>query len=200
MTRLPLGELGEVEAAACAAHAVRAAAGIVLLPTETYYGLGADPSSAVAVARIRGLKGRPEEMPLSVLCAGWPQVEELVEVPERYRAALEASWPGPLTAILTARTSLPCADGCTLAVRIPGHLLLCAVLERCGPLTGTSANRHDAPPSTRADAALASLLGRPDLILDGGTTPGGLPSTLVDLSGARPQVLRKGSVRWLEQV
>ena len=200
MTRFPLTTFDEVEAASCAARITVAAAGVILLPTETYYGLGADPRSGAAVARIRELKGRPREMPLSVLCADWAQVEALVEVPERHRAALETTWPGPLTAILAVRSVLPCAEGGGLAVRIPGHPLLRAVLDACGPLTGTSANRHGAPPCREADEALVSLLVQPDLVLDGGATPGGPASTLVDLTGVRPQVIRKGPVGWLEQV
>ena len=139
-------------------------------------------------------------MPLSVLCADWSQLVELVEVPERRRAALETVWPGPLTAILPARRRLPCAPGPAIAVRIPGHALLCGVLRICGPLTGTSANRHGSPPCRGADDALASLLGAPDLVLDGGTTPGGAASTLVDLTQEPPLVLRDGPVGWLEQV
>ncbi len=200
MTRLQLKTSGEVEAAARAARATIDAAGVILLPTETFYGLGADPSSAAAVDRVRELKGRPRDMPMSVLCGSWPQLDQLVEVPKRHRTALEASWPGALTAILPARSGLPCAAGGTLAVRIPGHALLLAVLERCGPLTGTSANRHGMPPFTDPDAALFTLLGRPDLVLDGGTTPGGSASTLVDLSGVRSRILRIGPVGWLEQV
>ena len=86
----------------------------------------------------------------------------------------------------------------TLAVRIPGHAMLRAVLYRTGPVTGTSANRHGAPPAATPDGALDSLVGSPELVLDGGATSGGEPSTLVDLTGEEPRVLRSGAFRWHE--
>ena len=170
--------------------------GVVVIPTETFYGLAADPSSREGVDRIFGLKGRPRGLPLPVLCADWSQVERLVTVPGRFRVRLSRTWPGPLTVVLPVREPVAAAPGGTLAVRIPGHDLLRALLYLVGPLTGTSANRHGELPSTGALEAARSLAAPPDLVLDGGATAGGSPSTLVDLSGGAPRVLRPGPAPW----
>jgi L-threonylcarbamoyladenylate synthase len=171
---------------------------VVLLPTESFYGLGVDPHNEGAVARVYDMKGRPPEMGLPVLCADWQQVESLVVVPGRFRVKLSRLWPAPLTVVLPTVASLPAARTGTLAVRIPAHGLVRALLYRVGPLTGTSANRHGAPPSTTVDGALGSLVGEPDLVLDGGPTAGGEPSTLVELSRDEPIVLRPGAGSWYE--
>lgn len=170
--------------------------GVLVFPTETYYGLGGDPASARSVERIVALKARPSTMALPVLAADWAQIDRLVEVGDRWRDRLEAVWPGSLTAVLPIRQSMPASAGNTLAVRIPGHPLLRELLVRTGPLTGTSANGHGEPPSANAVDALASLRGFPDLILDGGSTAGGAASTLVDLSGGAPRILRQGRTQW----
>ncbi len=183
-----------------AADAVRAAlvlGGVALLPTETFYGLAADPRSAGSVAKVYALKDRPERMPLPVLVADWDGLEALVTVPDRFRVRLSRTWPAALTVVLPAREPVPAAAGTgTLAVRIPAHDRLRALLYLTGPLTGTSANRHGTPPPVAADAALASLAAPPDVVLDGGVTAGGRPSTLVDLTGPEPRVLRPGPVAW----
>ncbi len=131
-------------------------------------------------------------MPLPVLAANWRQVEQLVEVPERFRTNLEASWPGPLTAVLHSRHPVAASPGPTIAVRIPGHDLLRALLDRVGPVTGTSANRHGRPAPVTANEALVSLNGAPHLVLEGGRTEGGGPSTVVSLTGEQPRLLRSG--------
>ena len=188
----------DAAAAGRAAAAVAASAGIIVLPTETFYGLAADPSSGEAVDRVFAAKGRPRDLSLPVLCADWEQVNSLVEVPERFRVRLSRGWPGALTVVLCSLEPLPAAPGGTVAVRIPDHALLRAVLYRTGPLTGTSANRHGVPPAVEPAAAIASLDAEPDLLLDGGTTAGGAPSTIVDLTGDDPQVIRQGAVLWQE--
>jgi len=172
------------------------AGGVVVVPTETFYGLATDPRSAEGVDRVFLLKGRPRRMPLPVLCADWSQVEELVEVPSAFGVRLSRTWPGPLTVVLPVRGAVAAAPGGTLAVRIPGHDLLRSLLDLVGPLTGTSANLHGEPPSTTASGAVRSLAETPELVLDGGATAGGSPSTLVDLTGDRPKVLRPGPVPW----
>jgi L-threonylcarbamoyladenylate synthase len=198
MRRLPFLEDAEAAAAGRAVAEVVAGGGLVLLPTETFYGLAANPLDRGAVSRVLAAKGRPPELALPVLCSDWQQLEALVEVPPAHRLRLSRIWPAGLTVVLPCRVPLPAAPGGTLAVRIPGHALLRAVLYRSGPLTGTSANRHGRPPCVDPDEALASLIAEPELVLDGGTTPGGAPSTLVDLCGAEPRVLREGALRWDE--
>jgi tRNA threonylcarbamoyl adenosine modification protein (Sua5/YciO/YrdC/YwlC family) len=142
------------------------------------------------------MKGRPPELALPVLCADWAQLEALVEVPAAHRVKLSRIWPGALTVVLPCRRLLPASRSGTLAVRIPGHAMLRTVLYRVGPLTGTSANRHGQPPMTEAATALTSLIAAPDLVLDGGSTAGGEPSTVVDLTTAEPRLLRPGGLAW----
>jgi L-threonylcarbamoyladenylate synthase len=196
MRRLPLVSAEDVPEAAGAVGRTVASGGVVLIPTETFYGLAADPASASAVERVCVMKARPKGLPLPILCADWTQVESIVEVPSRHRVRLSRSWPGPLTVVAPARGSTPAGTGGSLAVRIPGHRLLRALLYLVGPLTGTSANRHGAPPSTEVDRSLSQLDPAPDLVLDGGPTPGGIASTLVDLTGPSPKVLRVGAAPW----
>lgn len=195
MTTLPLDE-PRAAAAARAAARVIAAGGVVVVPTETFYGLAADCRSDAAVARVFALKQRPADVPLPVLCCDWQQLESLAEVPRRHRHLLAGLWPAPLTAVLPVRRPLPVAAGGTVAVRIPAHRELRAVLYRTGPVTGTSANRHGRPPAVELAAALASLAGEADLALDGGRCAGGAASTLVDLTADPPRVLRQGPVGW----
>lgn len=173
-----------------------AEAGVVLVPTETSYGLAGDPWSEEVVCRVLYLKDRPRDMPLPVLAADWAQVDRLTVVPETWRRRLETAWPGPVTAVLPLREALPASLVGTVAVRIPGHSLLRRLLAETGPLTGTSANRHGDRPAIDVAGAQRSLADDPDLALDGGPAPGGRPSTLVDLTGARVQILRQGAVLW----
>ena len=198
MIRLPFVEPGDVAEAAQASRPTVAQGGVLLLPTESFYGLGADPTNEAGVARIFSIKDRPPELGLPVLCADWQQLEGLVLVPEEYRVKLARMWPAPLTVVLPTVAELPAARSGTLAVRIPGHAELRAFLYQVGPLTGTSANRHGDPPSTTVDGALASLTGAPDLALDAGVTAGGEVSTLVDLSRGEAEILRSGACTWEE--
>ncbi len=196
MRRIAFTEPGEIIEASQDAARVIDAGGVLLLPTESFYGLGTDPRRADGVTRICALKNRPLDHGLPVLCADWQQVESLVVVDERHRVRLSRMWPAALTVVLPTRTFLPAGRVGTLAVRIPAHDALRALLYRVGPLTATSANRHGEPPSTSVDQALGSLCGTPDLVLDAGRTGGGRPSTLVDLSGDDAIILRPGSCDW----
>ena len=198
MIRLEFVDRDQVLDALPAAAEVVARSGVVLFPTESFYGLGGDPWDRRAAAKIHSMKDRPTDLGLPVLCADWEQLEKLVVVPEKYRAELARRWPAALTVVLGCRAELPAARGRTLAVRIPNHGALRALLYRVGPLTGTSANRHGDPPFVDADEALGSLVGRPDLVLDGGPTAGGEASTLVDLTGDSPRILRPGKCPWVE--
>jgi L-threonylcarbamoyladenylate synthase len=198
VTRLPFTDREHAPEAARVAAEVVGRGGVVLLPTETFYGLGVDPRRRASVERLFAMKERPEGLAMPVLCGDWTQLERLVDVPERFRVRLSRIWPGPLTVVLRCRRRLPGTAGSTLAVRIPGHAMLRSVLYRTGPLTGTSANRHGRPPCCTPDTALESLACAPDLVLDGGPTAGGLPSTLIDLTGSEPVVLRVGAFDWDE--
>lgn len=196
MKRLPFREPDEILAAVAEVRSALASGGVVVVPTESFYGLAADPLSDAGVKAVRALKGRPEEMGLPVLCADWRQVEDLVRVPERFRVKLSRLWPAALTAILPVRERTAAAAGGGLAVRIPDHGALRALLYRVGPVTGTSANRHGEPPCVTVAEAVRSLTAAPAVALDGGSTAGGEPSTLVDLTGEKPRILRPGRVPW----
>ncbi len=196
MKRLPFVEPDDVVAALSVAAGVISDGGVAVVPTESFYGLAADPRRDEAVRVIHALKGRPAALGMPVLCADWQQVERLVEVPERFRVKLSRIWPAALTVVLAIREPIPAAVGGTLAVRIPGHPALRALLYRSGPVTGTSANGHGRPPCVTIDDAVGSLTSEPDLALDAGRTAGGDPSTIVDLTGDRPRVVRPGRVRW----
>lgn len=198
MIRLPFVEPGDVLEAIQAGGATVSGGGVLLLPTESFYGLGADPWSELGVARVFSSKQRPLELGLPVLCADWKQLESLVVVPDRFRIKLSRLWPAPLTVVLPTFTDMPAAQRGTLAVRIPAHAELRALLYGVGPLTGTSANRHGDPPFTTVDGALASLTEAPDLALDAGATAGGEVSTLVDLTCGEPEILRPGACAWEE--
>ncbi len=195
--RIDFASESAAQAAVSIVSQVLTGGGVVLLPTETFYGLAAMPGDSLAVDRIRRMKGRPSDMAFPVLCANWNQVETAVEVPRQYRSILTDLWPGAITVVLPGRNWKPAAssDG-SLAVRIPDHPVLCRLLEEVGPVTGTSANRHGAAPCRTVFEALNSLLEDPDLVLDGGPTFGGKSSTLVDLRPQPPRVLRKGPVVW----
>jgi len=175
---------------------------LVVYPTETFYGLGALASLPEALARLAGAKLRPEGKPLPLVASDAAMAFTLwAEVPETARRLAERFWPGPLTLVGAAASGLPAAlvQGGGVAVRVPG-MELTRELSRLagGPLVSTSANpAGGAPPSTAADLAPA-LLAQIDLVLDGGPTPGGLPSTVVAVRPTGARLLRAGAVPWSE--
>ncbi|HEY2730172.1 MAG TPA: L-threonylcarbamoyladenylate synthase [Polyangia bacterium] len=169
---------------------------IVAYPTETFYGLAVDARDELALARLRELKGRGEKA-FSVLVVGAEMLQLLCEPPSpRARALIERYWPGALTLALPARLNVPAAlvaDGC-VAVRESPHPLARALVRAFrGPITATSANLPGAPPATTPAEVEAALGGR-CVVLPGGKTPGGAPSTLARVRGNRIEVLREGAV------
>lgn len=177
--------------------AVLAGGGVAVLPTDTVYGLAAAAPEADAVHRLFALKGRAADVPIAVLCADAGQALALAGPIPPVAATLAAEhWPGPLTLVLRRRADLAWELGeppDTIGLRCPDHDLVRAVAARVGPLATTSANRHGSPtPATAGDAA-ASLTGPVDLVVDGGRVDGE-PSTVVDLTGATPRVLRRGAL------
>ena len=170
---------------------------VVGFPTDTVYGLAALASDAGAVRHVYEIKGRPEGRPLIVMVPEAAQVSELAEVGERERACMARWWPGPLTLVLRAKPHLepPLVSGepPTVGVRVPGHPAALALLRAVGaPLATTSANLSGQPGAMTASEA-AGLDGLA-AVLDGGRAPGGVPSTLLDLSGPEPRVLREGPI------
>ncbi|MCW3099405.1 MAG: translation factor [Chthonomonadaceae bacterium] len=170
---------------------------LVAFPTETVYGLGANALDAEAVARIFAAKGRPARNPLIVHVADVNAAQEIVTVwPEAAARLAAAFWPGPLTLVLPRHASIPdivTGGGPTVGVRIPAHPVALALLRAAGvPVAAPSANRSLQLSPTRAEHVLQSLGGRIPWILDGGATSVGLESTVLDLSGSVPRLLRPG--------
>jgi len=194
-----------ITAEAPAAPAVAAAAdvlrrgGLVAFPTETFYGLGADATNPAAVARIFEAKGRPPDKPLLVLVDSVEMVATVArEVSPAARRLMARYWPGPLTLVLRARPELPAAltaGSGTVGVRLSGHPVARALVRAARvPVTAPSANPHGGPSPCTADEVVAGLGRRVDLVLDGGPTPGGPASTVLDLTRVPPAVLRAGAV------
>lgn len=173
--------------------------GLVAFPTETVYGLGANALDADAVARIYSAKGRPANNPLIVHIAALEQLEQVaVDIPARAHQLAAIFWPGPLTLVLKRHGRVPqnvSLGRDTVAVRFPAHPVACALIAAAGvPVAAPSANRFTRPSATSAAHVLADLEGHVDLVLDGGSTPIGVESTVLDLTGETPVVLRHGGV------
>lgn len=171
--------------------------GVVAIPTETFYGLAVDATHRIATARIFEIKGRPATMALPLVAASFEQVAGMIgPIDETTATAAKAFWPGPLSLVL-ASTPLIATKESTIAVRVPGHEFVRALCARAGTLlTATSANKTGEPPASDAATVAQSLGGLVDLIVDGGATPGGLPSTIADLRGPSPRLLRDGATPW----
>ena len=182
-----------------AAVRVLRAGGLVAMPTETVYGLGADATSPAALAKIFAAKGRPTQHPLIVHLADADQLAHWADTPPPAAFALaQAFWPGPLTMILRRSAHLPSevAGGAdTVGLRVPRHPLALQLLTAFGgPIAAPSANRFGAVSPTTADHVQADLGDAVDYILDGGPCWVGVESTIVDLSATRPTLLRPGSI------
>src|SRR6266508_2008835 len=176
----------------------------IAFPTDTVYGVGAAALNAAAVARLYTVKRRPLTQAIPLLIADeadLPLVADEVTPTARRLARL---WPGALTLVVMAAPGLPSellAGGATVAVRLPDHMWLRSLIRALGmPLAATSANLHGGrDPRTAADVA-AQLGGALPLIVDGGPTPGPLPSTIVDCVGDEPRLLRAGALPWVRVV
>jgi L-threonylcarbamoyladenylate synthase len=176
---------------------------IVAVPTDTLYGLAADPFSTDAVARVFAAKGRAAERALALIAADIAQIEDRLGLlsPEARRLA-DAFWPGPLTLLVPRPATMPDAVTGGLAqvgVRVPAHAVargLCRASAR--PLTATSANPSGAPASADPGDVARTLNESVALLLDAGPAPGGPPSTIVDVSGGTVRLVRPGAVSWDE--
>ena len=168
------------------------------LPTETFYGLAADPRNEGGVRRIVEAKGRDDRKPLPVVFATPEQLAGLgVAAPGTLRDRYLAIWPAPLTVVLPLEKPIAASRGlATLAVRIPADTNLRRLLEAIGAVTATSANRSDAPALEDPDEVARVFAGRVDLLVDGGKTPGRLPSTIIDATVDPPLLLRRGAYPW----
>ncbi len=175
--------------------------GVVALPTDTLYGLAADPFSAVGVARVCAVKGRAAERALPLIAADAAQVvEHLGQLPPTGQRLAERFWPGPLTLLVTATSRLARdVTGGTgkVGVRVPADVVARAICAATGhPITATSANISGEPPTPDPDQVEQTLGDRIDLLIDTGTTRGGAPSTIVDVTGAAAVLVRAGAISW----
>ena len=181
-----------------AAVDVLRAGGLVAFPTETFYGLAASALDPAAVRRIFELKGRPESKPLLVLVDSVAMAETVAHVAEPARDLMGRYWPGALTLVLRARAHVPpdvTARSGTLGLRVSSHPIARGLVEALGvPVTAPSANPNGLAPPTTAAGVLAYFEEGIDLVLDGGPTPGGEPSTVLDMTVEPPRILRRGAV------
>jgi L-threonylcarbamoyladenylate synthase len=170
---------------------------VIVLPTDTVYGVGADAFDRSAVRAVLAAKGRGRDMPPPVLVASPRVLDGLAyDLPTYARKLVDAFWPGGLTLVCPAQPSLDWdlgADG-TVAVRMPLHRTALALLDRTGPLAVTSANRTGQPAATTCDEAEEQLGEAVSVYLDAGPCAGSAASTIVDVTGERPRVLRVGAL------
>jgi L-threonylcarbamoyladenylate synthase len=178
-------------------HQVIAENGLIALPTESFYGLAVTPYNEQALARLWQLKGRSKGKPILVLIGEESQLGLLVQtIPPAATVLMNAFWPGPLTIVFPAAFGL--SDAVTAGTRSVGIRFsawqpLCELLQRVGPLTGTSANREGMPPPTTAIEVRHYFGDALDLIVDAGPTPGGRPSTVIDVQGPI-RIIRAGAI------
>jgi len=197
-TTYPTGSDDEREAAIEAAAEAVQRGGLVVLPTDTVYGVGADAFDHTAVQALLDAKGRGRDMPPPVLISSATTLDALATRLPAYVAALtEAFWPGPLTLVCEQQPSLTWDLGDargTVAVRMPDHEVALALLERTGPLAVSSANLSGLPAATEAAAAEGMLGESVEVVLDAGPSPAGEASTILDVRGEVPDVLRAGAL------
>jgi L-threonylcarbamoyladenylate synthase len=176
-----------------------AAGGVIAYPTETFYGLGADAGNSQAVQKLFAIKGRPWNQPILVLIAETEDARAwAAEIPPQAVDLMNRCWPGPLTLVFKARHDVPAeltGGTGTVGLRVPGSTLTRDLLRAVGcALTGTSANRTGRPSLRTAEETEAAIGGFVDLIIDGGETAGGKPSTIVDMSSGVPRLIREGAL------
>ena len=186
------------EAGISAAVTTVQAGGLVVLPTDTVYGLGADAFSPDAVAALLAAKGRGRSMPPPVLVGSVRAAAALTETLGAFgQDLIDEFWPGPLTLVLKASSTLKWDLGDTngtVAVRMPLHPVALELLRRTGPMAVSSANKTGAPATTTAAEAEEQLGAAVEVYLDGGPCADSVPSTIVDLTGGMPRVLRAGAI------
>jgi L-threonylcarbamoyladenylate synthase len=174
-----------------AAERLRAGA-VIAFPTDTLYGVGARAADPAAVARLYQVKRRPSGQPMVWLVTDRAQVERFAVVSPVAAELMARFWPGPLTLVLPASTT---TNGPTIAVREPDHDVALALLTALGePIASSSANPAGQPPPVDADQVIAGLGDALDVVLDAGPCRIGQPSTILDLTGATPRILRQGAI------
>jgi L-threonylcarbamoyladenylate synthase len=171
--------------------------GVVAFPTDTVYGVGALAFEQRSIERLYEAKKRNQELPLPILIASPEQLDLVAQnLTGVVRILAHHFWPGPITLIVERNPQLPedMSGTSTVGVRVPDHPFAIKLFEAVGPLAVTSANLSGRPSSSTPQEVLAELDGRINLLIDGGVTPGQVPSTVVDCTGEIPLILRKGPI------
>jgi len=184
------------------AESVLRAGGVVAFPTDTVYGLGALYTNRAAVLKLYSAKERPGEKAIPILVDSLESAEKVSSgIDPATRKLAAAFWPGPLTLLVPRHPGVPVEVSAyaTAAVRVPDLAFTRSLLACCGPLAVTSANLSGGASPCTAGEVLVDLAGRVDLVLDGGRTPGGRSSTVVDCTGEHPILLREGPIS-LEEI
>jgi len=181
-----------------AAQALRAGA-VIIFPTETVYGIGCDLRDEPAIRRLFAIKQRPPDMPLMAHCADWAQVTDWVqEIPDRARPLMARFWPGPLALVLKRGPNVPdtaVAGGRTIGIRLVANPVAAELIRHLGaPIAGTSANISSEPATADFRQLSPKLLAQVDIALDAGTAGLGQPSTVLDVTGDPPRLIRAGAV------
>ena len=183
------------------AAAILRVGGVVAYPTDTLYGLAANPLSGAAMAQLYRIKGRPVDLAIPLIAASLEQIESAGGVLSTVsRRLAERFWPGPLTLVVPAWPGLDArvhAGLGTVAVRVPDHAVARILAELCGwPITSTSANRSGEAATGDPGVVRAAFGGELDALIDAGPSPGTAPSTIVDATGGTPRLIRAGAVPW----
>ncbi len=186
-----------------AAAKIIAQGGIIAFRTDTFYGLGADPFNATAVAKVRALKGREENKPILLLLADARDVDRFIAHPSKeFEELASRFWPGPLTIVGRAVESLPAeitAGTGTVGVRVPADSNVRDLVRECGgALTATSANPSGREPAHSAQEVFDYFGNRIDLVIDGGEVTANEPSTVIDVTTSPPRVLREGAIKYTD--
>jgi L-threonylcarbamoyladenylate synthase len=173
--------------------------GVIAFPTETFYGLGADALNEAAIEKIFGIKGRDFKNPILVVVGDRGQLDAFAaDIPEVAQKLMDRFWPGPLTIVFRAAQSVSpklTAGSEKIGIRLTSHPIAMEISKKLGgPLTATSANLSGAPECSSAAEALSQLQGRIDGVVDGGQTPGGKGSTIVDVTASPIKILREGVI------
>ena len=171
--------------------------GVIAFPTDTVYGIGADPFQSEAIQKLYTIKGRPKNKPIPILVGSYQDVENIAQnLPEMFFQLASQFWPGALTLIVEAK-GLPTqitAGGNTVGLRMPDHPIALKILQRFGPIATTSANKSNTAPATSKSQVERELGSLVDLIIDGGETNTGTSSTVIDLIKTPPKILRQGDI------
>jgi L-threonylcarbamoyladenylate synthase len=190
---------GDGDAAVQVAVAAMRSGLVVAYPTDTLYGLAIDPANSGAVTKLFSLKGRALDKAIPLIAADVGQVRAWTTMTPLAERLAAAFWPGPLTLVLRAAVEMDVrvmAEGGTVAIRVPDQPIARALAAAADcPVTSTSANPSGLPPTADPDE-VARALPAIDVLIDGGVTPGGAPSTIVDATGTQPVLIRAGAIAW----